>query len=77
MSSFDVEVEKRPWKILTFYYKEKNRHDACLNGSVRVQVDDDSKKINWLDIKGNHLSNYEIHVLLRVIEELAKEGYKL
>ena len=77
MSSFDVEVEKRPWKILTFYYKEKNKLDGCLNGSVRVQVDDSSKKINWLDIKGNHLSNYEIHVLLRVIEELAKEGYKL
>ena len=77
MSSFDVEVEKRPWKILTFYYKEKNQLGACLNGSVRVQVDDDSKKINWLEIRGDHLSNYEIHVLLRVIEELAKEGYKL
>jgi len=77
LSSFDVEVEKRPWKILTFHYKEKNRREACLNGSVRFQVDDGSKKINWLDIKGNHLSNYEIHVLLCVIEELAKEGYKL
>jgi len=77
MSSFDVEVEKRPWKILTFYYEEKNQLDGCLNGSVRVQVDDSSKKINWLDIRGSHLSNYEIHVLLRVIEELAKEGYKL
>ena len=77
MSSFDVEVEKRPWKILTFYYKEKNQLGGGLVGSVRVQVDDDSKKINWLDIKGNQLSNYEIHVLLRVIEELAKEGYKL
>jgi len=77
LSSFDVEVEKRPWKILTFHYKEKNQRDACLNGSVRVQVDDDSKKINWLEIRGDHLSNYEIHVLLRVIEELAKEGYKL
>ena len=77
MSSFDVEVEKRPWKILTFYYKEKNQLGGGLVGSVRVQVDDDSKKINWLDIKGNQLSNYAIHVLLRVIEELAKEGYKL
>jgi len=77
LSSFDVEVKKRPWKILTFHYKEKNQSDGCLNGSVRVQVDDSSKKINWLEIKGNHLSNYGIHVLLRVIEELAKEGYKL
>ena len=77
MSSFVVEVERRPWKILTFYYKEKNQPDACLNGSVRVQVDDESKKINWLNIGQSHLSNYEIHVLLRIIEELAKEGYKL
>ena len=77
MSSFDVEVELRPWKTLTFYYKEKNQHGIRHIGSVQVQVDEKSQKINWLKLREKQLSNYEVHVLLRVIEELAKEGYKL